>query len=106
DPVGALELETIAYHYGTDLAQLDAGLLLPITAAGCRRSAAAALYASLGRDAPAEAFVKAARAVAAEDSRMPSAWQATESEWRLMSRTVEDDFLGTSAGPAGPSAYR
>jgi hypothetical protein len=106
DPAGALELETIAYHYGTDLAQLDAGLLLPITAAGCRRSAAAALYASLGRDAPAEAFVKAARAVAAEDSRMPSAWQATESEWRLISRTVEDDFLGTSAGPAGPTAFR
>lgn len=106
DPAAALDLETVAYRYGTDLAQLDAGLLLPITAAGCRRSAAAALYASLGRDAPAASFAKAARAVAAEDSRMPGAWQATESEWRLISRTVEDDFLGASSGPAGPTAFR
>jgi len=106
DPAGALELEEVAYHYGTDLAQLDAGLLLPITAAGCRRSAAAALFASLARDAPAASFARAARAVASEDARMPSAWQATDSEWRLISRTVEDDFLDTSSGPAGPSAFR
>jgi len=106
DPVAALELETVAYHFGTDLAQPDAGLLLPITAAGCRRSAAAALFASLGRDAPAASFVRAARAVASEDARMPSAWQATDSEWRLMSRTIEDDFLGPDGGPAGPSAFR
>ena len=106
DPAGALELETVAYHYGTDLAQLDAGLLLPVTAAGCRRSAAAALFASLGGDAPAESFARAARAAASEDARMPSAWQATDSEWRLISRTVEDDFLGPSGGPAGPSAFR
>jgi hypothetical protein len=106
DPAGALELETAAYHYGTDLAQLDAGLLLPITAAGCRRSAAAALFASLGKDAPAASFARAARAVASEDSRMPSAWQATDSEWRLISRTVEDGFLGPPVGPAGPSAFR
>jgi len=106
EPAAALELETVAYHFGTDLAQPDAGLLLPITAAGCRRSAAAALFASLGRDAPAASFARAARAVAAEDARMPSAWQATESEWRLMSRTVEDDFLGPDGGPAGPGAFR
>jgi hypothetical protein len=106
DLAGALELETAAYHYGTDLAQLDAGLLLPITAAGCRRSAAAALFASLAKEAPAEAFARAARAVAAEDGRMPSAWQATESEWRLISRTVEDGFLGARGGPAAPSAFR
>ena len=106
DPVAALELETVAYHFGTDLAQPDAGLLLPITAAGCRRSAAAALFASLGRDAPAASFVRAVRAVASEDARMPSAWQATDSEWRLMSRTIEDDFLGADGGPAGSSAFR
>ena len=103
DPAAALELEAVAYHYGTDLAQLDAGLLLPITAAGCRRSAAAALFASLGKDAPAASFARAARAVASEDSRMPTAWQATDSEWRLIDRTVEDDFLSTSDGP---SAFR
>jgi hypothetical protein len=106
DPAGALDLETAAYHYGTDLAQLDAGLLLPITATGCRRSAAAALFASLGKEAPAEAFARAARAVGAEDRRMPSAWQATESEWRLINRTVADGFLGASGGPAAPSAFR
>jgi len=106
DGAGALELETAAYRYGTDLAQLDAGLLLPITAAGCRRTAAAALFASLGRDAPAPAFARAARAVAEEDARMPSAWQATASEWRLMRRTVEDRFLGPNDGSAGPRAFR
>jgi len=106
NPAAALELGTVAYHYGTDLAQLDAGLLLPITAAGCRRSAAAALFASLGQDAPAAAFAEAARAVAFEDGRMPSAWQATDSEWRLIGRTVEDDFLWASGGLAGPSAFR
>jgi hypothetical protein len=106
DPGGALELEMTAYHYGTDLAQPDAGLLLPITAAGCRRSAAAALFASLGEEAPAAAVARAARMVALEDSRMPSAWQATDSEWRLIGRTVEDGFLGPQAGPAGPSAFR
>jgi len=106
DPAGALELETAAYHYGTDLAQLDAGLLLPITATGCRRSAAAALFDSLGKAAPAEAFARAARAVAEEDRRMPSAWQATESEWRLINRTVEEGFLGAPGGPAAPSAFR
>jgi hypothetical protein len=37
---------------------------------------------------------------------MPSAWQATESEWRLIRRTVEDGFLGPQVGPAGPSAFR
>jgi len=37
---------------------------------------------------------------------MPSAWQATDSEWRLMSRTIEDDFLGPDGGPAGSSAFR
>ncbi len=105
DAGGALELETTAYHYGTDLAQLDAGLLLPVTAAGCRRSAAAALFASLGKDAPPAAVARAARTVALEDSRMPSAWQATDSEWRLIGRTVEDGFLGPQ-GPAGPSAFR
>jgi hypothetical protein len=106
DAAGALELETMAYHYGTDLAQLDAGLLLPITAAGCRRSAATALFASLGEPAPAASVARAARTVALEDGRMPSAWQATESEWRLIDRTVEDGFLGPQAGPAGPSAFR
>jgi len=106
DAGGALELETTAYHYGTDLAQLDAGLLLPITAAGCRRSAAAALFASLGKEAPAASVARAARTVALEDSRMPSAWQATDSEWRLIARTVEDGFLGPQAGPPGPSAFR
>jgi len=106
DAGGAIELETTAYHYGTDLAQLDAGLLLPITAAGCRRSAAAALFASLGGEAPAAVVARAARTVALEDSRMPSAWQATDSEWRLIGRTVEDGFLGPQAGPAGPSAFR
>jgi hypothetical protein len=106
DPAAAVELETVAYHFGTDLAQPDAGLLLPITAAGCRRSAAAALFASLGRDASAASFARAARAVAMEDARMPGAWEATDSEWRLMSRTIEDDFLGPDGGPAGPSAFR
>lgn len=106
DEAGALELEAVAYRYGTDLAQLDAGLLLPITATGCRRTAAAALFASLGRDAPAAAFAHAARAVAEEDMRMPSAWQATASEWRLMRRTVEDQFLGANDGTAGPRAFR
>jgi hypothetical protein len=106
DAGGALELEAAAYHYGTDLAQLDAGLLLPITATGCRRSAAAALFASLGQDAPTASVARAARAVALEDGRMPSAWQATDSERRLIARTVEDGFLGPDAGPAGPSAFR
>ena len=106
DAGGALELEATAYHYGTDLAQLDAGLLLPITAVGCRRSAAAALFASLGEGAPAASVARAARAVALEDSRMPSAWQATDSEWRLIGRTVEDGFLAPQGGPAGPSAFR
>jgi len=106
DAGGALDLETTAYHYGTDLAQLDAGLLLPITAAGCRRSAAAALFASLGEGAPAAAVARAARAVALEDRRMPSAWQAIDSEWRLIGRTVEDSFLGPRAVPGGPSAFR
>ncbi len=106
DAAGALELGTMAYHYGTDLAQLDAGLLLPVTAAGCRRSAAMALFASLGEGAPAASIARAARTVALEDGRMPSAWHATESEWRLIDRTVEDGFLGAQAGPAGPSAFR
>jgi hypothetical protein len=43
--------------------------------------------------------------VALEDSRMPSAWQATDSEWRLIGRTVEDSFLGPPAA-GGPSAFR
>jgi hypothetical protein len=106
ETAGSLELGAVAYHYGTDLAQLDAGLLLPITAAGCRRSAAAALFACLGRNAPAEAFARAARAVALEDARMPSAWQATESEWRLIGRTVEDGFLGPPGEAGPPGAFR
>lgn len=102
DPDAALALETAAYRYGTDLAQLDAGLLLPLTAAGCRRTAAAALFASLAT-ASAPALARAARAVAAEDDRMPGAGEATASEWRLIHRTVEDGFLGTGEA-AG--AYR
>jgi len=106
DPAGALALETAAYRHGTDLAQPDAGVLLPIVAAGCRRSTAAALFTSLAADAPAEALARAARDVAAEDARMPGAWQATSSEWRLVARTVEDGFLTSRDGPRSPAALR
>ncbi|PYQ13088.1 MAG: hypothetical protein DMF80_16320 [Acidobacteria bacterium] len=105
DPDAALALETAAYRYGTDLAQLDAGLLLPLTAAGCRRTAAAALFASLAT-ASAPALARAARAVAAEDDRMPGAGEATASEWRLIHRTVEDGFLGTGSPGSSSSTTR
>lgn len=103
----ALDLAVDVYRYGTHLAEPDSGLLWPLVAAGCRRTAAAALVEAVNEgSAGAEALARAAREVAAAEAGMPQLYDAMRSEWTVVQRTLAAEYLDGRLGATTPPGLR